>query len=117
MAKTEQIALLLYVLASTAGVVIIKKFFASAHFEDFHGFISQLFNLQLIVGIFLYIAGFLTWLYVLSRMDLNIAYPVAITLSFVAVLLASILILKEPFSVNIGIGTVVCLIGVFIILR
>jgi small multidrug resistance pump len=117
MVKTEHVALLLYVLASTAGVVIIKKFFDSVHFEDFHGFLGQLLSLQLITGIILYMAGFLTWLYVLSRMDLNTAYPVAITLSFVAVLLASTLILREHFTVNIGIGTVVCLLGVFIILR
>jgi small multidrug resistance pump len=117
MVKTEHIALLIYVLASTAGVVIIKNFFESARFEDFHGFLGQLLNLQLIAGVFLYMAGFLTWLYVLSRMDLNTAYPVAITLSFVAVLLASTLILKEHFTVNIGVGTAVCLVGVFIILR
>ena len=85
-----------------AGVVIIKKFFESAHYEDFHGFLGQLFNLQLIAGVFLYMAGFLTWLYVLSRMDLNTAYPVAITLSFVAVLLASTFILKEHLTINIG---------------
>ncbi len=78
---------------------------------------STLFNVQLIIGVTLYIIGFLTWLYILSRMDLNTAYPVAVTLSFIAVILASALLLKEPLTVNIGIGTVFCLIGVFMILR
>jgi hypothetical protein len=46
MVKTEHIALLFYVLASTAGVVIIKKYFESARFEDIFSFLGQLFSLQ-----------------------------------------------------------------------
>jgi small multidrug resistance pump len=115
--KTEHLALIFYVLASTCGVVIIKKFFDSVHHENISGFLAGLFNVQLVFGVALYLAGFLTWLYVLSTMDLNTAYPVAITLSFIAVILASALVLKEPFTVNIGIGTILCLVGVLIILR
>lgn len=117
MVKTEHIALLFYVLASTAGVIIIKNFFNSANLKDYQEFVLQLVNIQLICGVFLYLAGFITWLYVLSKMDLNTAYPVAITLSFIAVILTSSLILKENFSINIGIGTLLCLAGVFIILK
>ncbi|MDO8872113.1 MAG: EamA family transporter [Methanoregula sp.] len=115
--KTEHFALIFYVLASTCGVVIIKKFFDSVHHETITDFLSGLLNVQLIIGVALYMTGFLTWLYILSRMDLNTAYPVAISLSFIAVILASALVLKEPLTVNIGIGTVLCFIGVFIILR
>jgi drug/metabolite transporter (DMT)-like permease len=115
--KTEHLALFFYVLASTGGVIIIKKFFDTVHYDTIPDFLSGLLNIQLIFGVFLYLVGFLTWLYVLSRMDLNTAYPVAITLSFIAVILASALMLKEPLSVNIGIGTVLCLAGVVIILR
>jgi drug/metabolite transporter (DMT)-like permease len=105
------------VLASTSGVIIVKNFFNSVHYETIPGFISTLFNVQLIIGVALYITGFLTWLYILSRMDLNTAYPIAITLSLVTIIMASILILKEPMTVKIGIGTILCLIGVFVILR
>jgi small multidrug resistance pump len=115
--KTEYIALVFYVLASTCGVVIIKKFFDTVPHETVTDFLSNLLNMQLIIGVTLYIMGFLTWLYVLSKMDLNTAYPVAITLSFIAVILASALVLEEPLTVNIGIGTILCLLGVFIILR
>jgi drug/metabolite transporter (DMT)-like permease len=115
--KSEHLALLIYVIASTAGVLIIKKFFSTIDYKNDPEFIFHLFNVQLIFGILLYIIGFLTWLYVLSKMDLNIAYPVAITLSFITVLLASTLLLKENFTLNIGIGMVFCLIGVIIILR
>lgn len=117
MIKSEYIALLFYVLASTTGVVIIKKFFDTIEFKTLQDFFIQLFNIQLIVGVLLYIIGFLTWLYVLSRMDLNTAYPVAVTLSLIAIILTSSLILKEHITFNVGIGTILCLIGVFVILR
>jgi small multidrug resistance pump len=117
MVKSEYIALLIYVIASTAGVVIIKNFFASLDYKTFQEFFLHLFTTQLILGAGIYIFGFLTWLYVLSKMDLNIAYPVAITLSFISVLLASTFVLKEHFTVNIGIGMAFCIIGVVIILR
>jgi len=115
--KIEHIALVFYVLASTSGVIIVKKFFNSVHYETIPGFISTLFNVQLIIGVALYITGFLTWLYILSRMDLNTAYPVAITLSLVTIILASLLVLKEPMTLNIAVGIILCLAGVFVILR
>jgi drug/metabolite transporter (DMT)-like permease len=115
--KIEQIALIIYVSASTAGVLIIKNFFNTIHYENIYGFIYQLFNLNLIFGIFLYIFGFVTWLYVLSKMSLNIAYPVAVTLSFLAILVFSTLLLKEKFTINIGIGSLLCVIGIIFILK
>jgi drug/metabolite transporter (DMT)-like permease len=115
--KSEYFALFIYVIASTAGVVVIKKFLDTIVYENMQGFFVQLFNTQLIFGVALYIFGFLTWLFVLSRLDLSIAYPVAITLSFIAVILTSAFVLKENVTLNIVAGMVLCIIGVLIILR
>lgn len=117
MAKIEHIALIIYVTASTAGVLIIKNFLNTIHYENIYEFIHQLFNLQLILGVFLYVFGFLTWLYALSRMNLNVAYPVVITLSFLTIFISSNLILKENFTLNIAIRSLLCLIGVLFILK
>lgn len=117
MLKLEQIALIVYVCASTAGVLIIKSFLNTIRYNTATELITQLINLNLILGVFLYVAGFVTWLYVLSKMDLNIAYPIAITLSFIAIVLSSALFLHEKITANIAIGTAVCLIGIIIILR
>jgi drug/metabolite transporter (DMT)-like permease len=117
MIKLEQIALIIYVCASTAGVLIIKNFLNTIRYDNAYEFIYQLINVNLIIGVLLYVAGFLTWLYVLSKMDLNIAYPVAITLSFLAIVLLSSLVLHEKITSNIIIGTAICLIGIIIILR
>lgn len=117
MAKFEYIALMIYVAASTAGVVMIKKFFNGIHYADIYGFIYQLFNFNLIIGVLLYVTGFITWLYVLSKMSLNTAYPIAITLSFLAIMISSTLLLKEKFTLNIGIGSLLCVVGIIYILK
>lgn len=117
MVKIEQIALLFYVIASTAGVLIIKKFLNTVHYESAFDFLYALFNPSLVAGVTLYVVGFITWLYVLSKMNLNIAYPIAITLSILAILLTSTLVLKEEITLNIGLGTVLCLLGVVLILK
>ena len=117
MIKTEYLALCIYVIAITAGVIVIKKFLETLIYKNLQGFLAQLFNIQLILGISLYIFGFITWLFVLSRLNLNVAYPVAITLSFITVILASSLFLNETITLNIVAGTVLCTIGVVIILR
>jgi len=94
-----------------------KNFLNTIHYKNTYGFIYELFNLNLIFGIFLYIAGFITWLYVLSKMSLNTAYPIAVTLSFLAILVFSTLLLKEKFTLNIGIGSLLCVVGIIFILK
>lgn len=117
MFKLEQIALIFYICASTAGVLIIKNFFNGVSYQNIQDFIVQLVNPSLVLGVILYVGGFLAWLYVLSKMDLNVAYPVAVTLSFVAILILSTLVLKERITLNIALGTLLCLIGIVVILR
>lgn len=117
MVKLEYVALMIYVTASTAGVLIIKKFFNTMYYKDTFEFIYQLFNFNLIFGVLLYVIGFIMWLYVLSRMNLSIAYPVAITLSFLAILVSSILLLKEELTINIIVGSLMCVAGIIFILK
>jgi drug/metabolite transporter (DMT)-like permease len=116
MQKAGQIALVIYILASSAAVLIIKNFFNMSTYEDLSGFIHLLVNIKLIGGIILYKIGFLSWLYVLSKMNLSTAYPIATTLSFLSILFLSILILREKFTLNIFIGTILCITGILIII-
>lgn len=111
------VALMIYIMASSFGVFIIKNFLNSCHYANFIEFFSCLFNITLFSGVLLYILGFVSWLYVLSRMDLNIAYPIATTLSFIAILTISILFLKERATWNIFIGMMLCILGIYIISR
>lgn len=113
----EVVALIIYIIASSAGVLIIKNFLNSIYYSNFIEFFLSLFNITLFFGALLYILGFVSWLFVLSRMSLNTAYPIAITLSFMTILTLSILFFKERATWNIFIGMALCIIGIYIILK
>ena len=117
MLHINYIALIIYVITSSAGVLIIKNFFNTSVYNDLSEFMYLLINAKLVGGVILYLIGFLAWLYVLSKTNLNIIYPVAVTLSFLTILILSVFILKERLTVNILIGSAVCLFGIIIILR
>jgi drug/metabolite transporter (DMT)-like permease len=74
-------------------------------------------NVQIIIGVILYVVGFLSWLYILSKVNLSVAYPTMTTLSFITILLLSIILLKEKLTLEIIIGSILCLIGIYIILK
>lgn len=117
MQQNSLIALIIYIISSSAGVLIIKNFFNTSVYNDLSEFMYLLINAKLVGGVILYMIGFIAWLYVLSKMNLNIIYPVAVTLSFLTILILSVFILKEKFTVNIFIGSVLCLLGIIVILR
>lgn len=116
MVKLEHIALLVYIVGSTSGVVLLKLFFNSVQYDSIDDLLSKILNVFFISGAALYIFSFLTWLYVLSKMNLSIAYPVSVTLSFVSIILVSTLFLREKFSWNLMIGAILCLLGIYIII-
>lgn len=90
--------LAIYILASSLGMVLIKKGGSSSKFvinkSDLGIQISWIF----ILGIMLYILSFLLWIYILQQFQLTYISPVAYGLSFIFIALFSYLILKSPIS-------------------
>lgn len=73
-------------------------------------------NPMIWLGFGLYgVASFL-WLIVLSRENLSFVYPFA-SLTFIIVILGSAILLKEPISLWHWVGSIVVIIGLFIITR
>jgi drug/metabolite transporter (DMT)-like permease len=68
----------------------------------------------LVAAAFLYFAGFVLWLIVLSRLELSKAYPI-LALSYCLVALASWAIFGEPISPLRWAGTAVICLGVVMI--
>lgn len=80
-------------------------------------------NLKLVLTSFYIWLGFivtglsvLLWMNVLSKVKLSIAYPM-ISLSYVFGLIFAIIILKENPSISVLMGTVLIMIGVFLVTR
>ncbi|RKZ89711.1 MAG: hypothetical protein DRR19_11245 [Candidatus Parabeggiatoa sp. nov. 1] len=82
----------IYVVLNSCGQLLIKM-----GTLEMNGVASvyDLLNFKLIVGIGLFGMSFLTWIYIVSKNNLSYAFPFAMGLGYVAVILLSLLVLKE----------------------
>ncbi|AJC65192.1 MULTISPECIES: EamA family transporter [Dickeya] len=71
------------------------------------------FNFYLFSGILFQVVALLSWVYVLKKVDVSFAYPF-ISLGFVFVMLMGYLIFNESLTLMKVIGTLVIILGVFI---
>ncbi len=78
--------------------------------------IHLLFNKYMLGGIAVYIISTFYWFSILKRFDLTKVYPLQ-SMSYIVVLILGHLILKEPLTKNVVIGTMIIVAGVFIITR
>ena len=73
-------------------------------------------NLNVFIGLFIYMIGTVFWLAALSRVDLSYAYPFA-SLSYIVMLVASWIMFDEKITLARIAGTVVIGLGVLLIYR
>jgi multidrug transporter EmrE-like cation transporter len=104
---TNTLLLVAYTVFSVAGLLLLKL---GAPALRSSGLLAADWKplVQVGTGAALYITAFLVWICVLSRIELSVAYPVAIGLTLVFLSAASIMILGEPIGVVriIGIGLI-----------
>ncbi len=105
---------LAYAICSGSGLIILK-IAVSGKEISFGNLIAIIFNIQFLIGFFLYVCGFFIWIYILSIFKLNIAFPIAMSLFFIISSLGSLFILREPFSIQQIAGTVLCFLGIVLI--
>lgn len=80
------------------------------------GLLEVLFSPFVIGGIFIYGVSVLIWLWVLSRVDLSVAYPF-VGVSFIFTLAFGYFILSEPINTSRVVGTVLIAIGCVFVAR
>lgn len=78
---------------------------------NFRSVIRAFFSIKVFFGFFLYGISSVFWLFVLKRLPLSIAYP-TLSLTYIFVVMLSIFILKEPFSIQKIFGMFFIFIGV-----
>lgn len=74
-------------------------------------------NVWIISGVVLFGIGFLLWLFVISRLQINIAYPITIALQTILITVGSWLFFKEYLSLYQIIGIAIVILGIFFILN
>ncbi|GAH81847.1 unnamed protein product, partial [marine sediment metagenome] len=75
-----------------------------------------LLNPFVVAGIVSFALSMLVWLYVLSRLELSVAFPF-VALNYVLILFASHFLLKETITPVKIMGVAVIVLGVFLISR
>lgn len=107
--------LALYLTFTVGGLILIKLGSVGLKF----GFSLSMFNFQLpgifLLGILCYGISFLLWIWIVSTNTLSIVYPIALGISYIAIMILSFIVLKEPISMMNIIGIVFVLIGVILI--
>ena len=78
--------------------------------------VRMISNWQILIGLAIYVVGWLSWMAVLSRLELSFVYPFT-SLNYVLVSLLSWAILGETVSPVRSLGIAVICLGVFIASR
>lgn len=73
-------------------------------------------NVWLLGGLFLFGVSFLFWLFVLSKFQLSMIYPVVVSCNFCLIAIASWFLFKEHLSSFQIIGIAVIIFGIFLVM-
>ncbi len=111
------------ILATATAQLLLKRGMMSVgqmnfSFSNLLNLVAQIFhNIYLFLGLLFFGLSFFSWLFVLSRLQLNIAYPIVTSLNFCLVVAGSWFLFKEELSlVQIsGIGFIA--FGIFLLLK
>lgn len=115
---------LAYIVFNSFGALIIKykiNEMGTIQFSSFRFVIKYFYELikspLIICGIFSIFISAFVWMVALSRLQISIAYPVAVGLNFIVVVTVALIFFKEHLSVEKIIGIVLIFISVFLISR
>ena len=115
---------LAYIVFNSVGALIIKykiNEMGTIQLSSFRFVIKYFYELikspLIICGIFSIFISAFVWMVALSRLQISIAYPVAVGLNFIVVVTVALIFFKEHLSVEKIIGIVLIFISVFLISR
>lgn len=105
----------LYAALNTSGLLLLRVALRERTAGD--GLTPLLIDPRLVGGLALYVLGFFTWIMSLSRYGLTTVYPIFVGVSYVAVVLASALILREDMTAAKLFGIVLVGAGIMLVVR
>jgi len=72
---------------------------------------------QIIIGVVFYVVSFAMWLSLLSMVEISAVYPIFVSAAFLVVMGASAIWLGEHVSLLRALGTLVVVLGIFLVSR
>lgn len=109
------IYLLIYLLCSTAGLILLKGSIVGLELNSLASYFSLLKNYKFIFGFILYSASFIVWLILLSKKDLVNIYPVVVGLGYLLIMITAIIFLKEHLTFYGAVGATLVGLGIVLI--
>ncbi|MBP5092644.1 MAG: transporter [Abditibacteriota bacterium] len=100
------ILLAVSLLLASFGQIFLKMGLAGGEISGSAGLIKAFLNPYVLLGFAIYACSTLTWMLLISRVKLSVAYPM-ISISYVIVMILSALILKEDVNWLYGLAGLV----------
>lgn len=116
------IIIVVYVFCSAGGLLLMKGVFNAGqngenHVWNVEWFFHLLINGKFILGFLLYFAGFVLWLYMLSRYEMSRIFPIASGALYAGLLIGAALWLHEEVGWLRLMGVFLILSGILIVYR
>jgi multidrug transporter EmrE-like cation transporter len=115
--------ILFCILFSATGLILIKIGFNRFHFETYHleeyrRFIKYAYyHPEFILGLFLYIFSFLSWLILLSKKQLTYIFPIVTGLGYAGIITTSFFFLREEIDLFKVIGIILIGAGILCVIK
>lgn len=108
--------LMVYVVLSTSGATLIKYGGSSKVHTLFSvPFVNTEISLTSLLGILIYGISFLTFVILLNKLNMSYLVPIATGASYVLLMVASIAVFNEGFSLWKTIGCILILAGIMLV--
>ena len=98
-----------YVVLNACGQLLIKM--GTLEMKQVRSF-HDLLNFKLLAGVGLFGLSFVTWIFIVSRNRLSYAFPLAVGLGYIGVILLSMLVLKETATLWQFVGMALIWMGI-----
>ncbi|OGN13464.1 MAG: hypothetical protein A3C71_00255 [Candidatus Yanofskybacteria bacterium RIFCSPHIGHO2_02_FULL_43_15c] len=85
--------------------------------EGFEFLFLMFKNLYVLGGLAALGISFVLWVWLLSKIQLNIFYPIALSTQIILIALASRFLFKEPWSAIQVVGSAIIIFGVFLLAK
>lgn len=109
------ILFILYVILSTSGLLLFKLGSGNVSMVIKQSIFSLNISLISILGLVCYLISFILWMYIISKSKVSIIVPLGVAFTNIAVLIGSTIILKEAISIRTVLGTIIILLGIFVL--
>ena len=120
MSTIAQYTFMIFVAAvGVTGQLLLKKGVGTYSHLQFNNFFSKILSVALepliLIALICYALGIVGYLFLLSKVELTIVYPVCTSLTFVGITFFGWFILKEPFNLCKIIGIFFIVTGIILI--